>query len=152
MLRLTPLLLGLLIVVVCAWTLITLDPDPGVTRANFRRLHAGMKLPEIEAILGRPADHCFYTTLCMNYWWWSDEGIVSIAHSIDRSGYFEANGKIRLRLAPAPESFYAKLRYWLCRTKVDEFFEIDPAALEFDTDIQFTVEPKSRVSVPRVAR
>jgi len=31
--------------------------EPGITPENFKRLHAGMTEGEIEAVLGRPADH-----------------------------------------------------------------------------------------------
>ncbi len=42
--------LGLVVVV------IDRPPKPGVTPANFQRLHEGMSEKEAEAILGRPAD------------------------------------------------------------------------------------------------
>jgi hypothetical protein len=72
---------GLLVVltvvgVIGVWWLTT--PTPGVTRANFERLHAGMTRNDVMAIMGKPADHELYGTASVTYQWSIEEGIVQI--------------------------------------------------------------------------
>jgi hypothetical protein len=88
-----------------------LTPEPGVTLENFRRLHDGMTLEEIETIMGKPSDRC---EIPMNgsstHIWVGDEGTVSITQGFV-TGTFQKQGETVRQLASAPRSF--RIRHWL---------------------------------------
>jgi hypothetical protein len=100
-----------------------MTPVPGVTRSNFDRLHEGMRLEEIETVMGRPADFRNYVTGNMPYVWKCDEGSVHISDWVTGTrGKFVKGGSVNMRwidgetvaeLAPAPEGFLPMLRRWL---------------------------------------
>lgn len=97
-------------------------PEPGVTRRNFGRLHAGMTMDEIEAVLGRAADQTEMEPTFTRYTWDSDEGRVWIMINKNQpwlsqvpQGGFWKKGELNLRLAAQPwhEPLPKKLRRWL---------------------------------------
>lgn len=57
-------------------------PRPGVTPANFHRLHKGMTAKEIEGIMGRPADsmvsYMQFTSMHTSMTWHGEKCCVSI--------------------------------------------------------------------------
>src|SRR4051794_40059365 len=56
-----------------------LEPPPGVTEANVRRIRLGMTLAEVEAVLGQPPDSCEAET--EEVWsatWSGEEGDVDV--------------------------------------------------------------------------
>ena len=97
-------------------------PPPGVTRANFDRLHNDLTMEEIEAIMGRPADMKIPLALdgevySVDYAWYGDEGDIYICDQkgVTLRGGFTQKGASDPgpRLAPAPDSYFTKLRRWL---------------------------------------
>ena len=85
---------------------------PGVSLANFERLHAGMGVDEIELVMGRPAEIRTYETRSMDYLWFGGDGGVIIADGERRTGQFQRGGEVVLELAPAPGPLLARLRRW----------------------------------------
>src|SRR5690348_18276985 len=89
---------GVITGVLLQWAL---TPSPGMTRENFKRLHAGMTLPEMEAIMGRPPDHQMYMTLRYFHLWIEEENVVDIEMSFKTTGEFRVNGHTVETLASA---------------------------------------------------
>ncbi len=90
---------------------------PGVTRANFLRLHEGMSEAQVEAILGRKADEVMGVTNGRVAFWSGPEGHIDISFSY---GACEGNfreGSFRERLAPRPHGFLVAARSWLERNR-----------------------------------
>src|SRR3954452_14379865 len=64
-------------------------PISDITLARFDRLHAGMTLGEVQAIMGRKWDHTYYMSFSTTYLWFEDAGLVSIRDTgIERSGNY----------------------------------------------------------------
>lgn len=97
-------------------------PAPGVTLENFKRLHRGMTLEEVEAIMGRsPDDSDDLRRRGGNgivRWWYSEEAKVHILTSHHDSTYYAAAGGferagIRVDSLAEPSSAIGKIRRWL---------------------------------------
>jgi hypothetical protein len=56
-------LLALFGLAVLLLALYAMERRPGVTRANYQRIQNGMRLAEVEALLGRPADETVSVSL-----------------------------------------------------------------------------------------
>lgn len=93
----------------CAVLLVMLDDRPGVTKANVDRLQDGMKMEEVEQILGGPGlpFHGFAARQLSSTFVWSGvDGSMVLVEVVDQS----VIGKI---WRPSTESVLARLRRWL---------------------------------------
>jgi hypothetical protein len=107
--------LSVVVAVVAMW-----PPAPGISVANFRRLHAGMTENEVQEILGARGDVDFRCT--GNYWrhWSSTDGAISIRFNAILHGhrkqpdvmegtmYMPDGRKLALRSDPS------ETRRWAC--------------------------------------
>jgi hypothetical protein len=101
-----------------------LPPKPGVTEANFRRLHQGMSKAQVEAILGGPGADQWAV-----YAWKGDRCLVAIGFIGDETaglGWFHVDDGEEphpwdglypepgdLKLPPQPTPFFDQLRRML---------------------------------------
>ncbi len=93
-----------------AYWAIAAQPNPGVTRENFRRLHRHMTRAQVESILGKGD-----STRVIEYW---AEGDIQVAIAFFENGeaasgtFFEPSKK-DIYLRESPEGISENLRYWI---------------------------------------
>jgi hypothetical protein len=117
-------------------------PKPGVTRANFLRLHQGMSEEQVEEILGRKADDVMVVTGGCDASWSGPEGDIEIGFSYGACDGNFRDGSCRERLAPRPHGFLVTARSWLER---NGFLAPDPKALPDITDVIRAADRKAEL-------
>jgi hypothetical protein len=97
-----------------------IPPRPGVTRANFHRLHKGMTLAQVEAILGSTGRKDGFA---IEFWpevgdiweWDGEEGslLLTIYPEVVTGGSFRTKNGASEKLGDKPEGVLELLRRWL---------------------------------------
>ncbi len=94
-----------------------LSLQPGVTEANARRIHHGMRLKDVEAILGGTAQRSMYPQRDENVMariWYGREGRVIVRFWLDdQSGVVGEPIFLPARSTQNEFSLLARLRAWL---------------------------------------
>ena len=91
-----------------------MTPVPGVTNENFKRLHTGMTLEEMEAILGERAELQHVAGMPVHTWTGKDSGVSVIENAPGYMvGWHFRNGYPIAQLASPPDPLLTKIRRWL---------------------------------------